>query len=332
MRENYAALHEKAFRKFISGTLYIIIASYLAGALLFYLSFPINYFFLIGAVLNVVPVIAIHTTPMVYIKRSIKIYMIVIAIPLYSITVLCLLKGVVTPIFWYIATSVFIYAAFPFGKTIRWSVGCLCLMLSAFIMALILRYTIYDNAPIDLPALSLYQILLTEITNSFFVLLMICYCLYYIHFFHQLQIDELLNSVNETGGNGKISLVSEGDDDKYKKIYARIIEYIEIRQPYLNPEFKITQMVNDLNINATYLTKAIRVNKNTNFSNLVNYYRIERVKELMQTNTSRYTLEYIYMSSGFKSQSAFNRAFKQQINITPSEYYKGILSTHDESH
>jgi len=33
-------------------------------------------------------------------------------------------------------------------------------------------------------------------------------------------------------------------------------------------------------------------------------------------------LKYIYLSSGFKNQSSFNKAFKEKEGITPSEYYK----------
>ncbi len=98
-------------------------------------------------------------------------------------------------------------------------------------------------------------------------------------------------------------MVSENrEEHKYEKIYKQIIEYIENKEPYLNPNFRITQMGYDLDINVAYLTKAIRQNKDINFNNLINHYRIERAKKLIQTNTSKYTLEYIYMSSGFKSQ------------------------------
>jgi len=327
MGKNDKLLYEKAFKRFTSGILYIVVASYILGGLLFHLPHPINYFFLAGGVLFAMPIILIHNTPMVYIKKSIKIYLVVIVVPLYCITVMSLLKGVATSLFWYIVIPVYLYTTFPSGKTIKWVVGCLCLMLSAFLLTFILQSVIYDNILIDFHPMPLHDMLLTEIVTGFFSLLIICYCLYYIHYFHQLQIDQLKNSPKAENGVEDLLVIPENDeDDKYERIYAQVIEYIEIREPYLNPEFKITQMVNDLNINATYLAKAIRKNKNTNFSNLINYYRIERVKELIQTNTSKYTLEYIYMSSGFKSQSSFNRAFKQQMNITPSEYYREITS------
>jgi AraC-like DNA-binding protein len=59
-----------------------------------------------------------------------------------------------------------------------------------------------------------------------------------------------------------------------------------------------------------------------NFVNFVNYYRIETAKTLIRSNSSKYTLEYIYLSSGFKSQSAFNTSFKLQEKVTPSIWAK----------
>jgi AraC-like DNA-binding protein len=62
-----------------------------------------------------------------------------------------------------------------------------------------------------------------------------------------------------------------------------------------------------------------------NYTFFVNTFRIKHVKKLIAQNThNRFTLEYIYLSSGFKNQSTFNKVFKQIEGVTPSEYYKNI--------
>jgi AraC-like DNA-binding protein len=82
-------------------------------------------------------------------------------------------------------------------------------------------------------------------------------------------------------------------------------------------------MAHDLDVNPAYLSKAINSIENMNFNCLVNFYRVEKVKELMQQKDSqKYTVEHIYLSSGFRNQSSFNKAFKKQEGITPSEYLK----------
>jgi AraC-like DNA-binding protein len=324
MGHNYTKLYEKAFKNFTSGILYIILAFYLTGALLFHLSSLFNYFLLAGMMLNVLPLITIHKVPMFYVKKLLKIYTVAALFPLYGLTVACLLRGVVTPVFWFLTIPVYLYTVFPSRKIIRWSAACLLLMLSSFVLTFILQYTVYENALIDIPPLPIYQMLFTEIVNSLLVLLLICYCLYYIHIFQRLQVDMLIDASEKVVNREKELTLPEDDEAKYVKIYEQIELYMTENQPWLSADFKMTQMVIDLNINASYLTKAIRQQREMNFSTLINHYRIERVKELMQKNEAKYTLEYIYMSSGFQSQASFNRAFKQQMNMTPSEYYREI--------
>ncbi len=328
MKKNNTNLYNKAFKKFTLGILYIVFIAYTLSILLYNLPYPLIYVLLIGCTLNITPIIIVHFIPINYIKKSIKAYLIAALIPMHFITIICLLKGVVTPLFWYIVIPIYLYTAFPFKNAFKWSVLCICLMLCTFIITFILQYAVYDNAPINYPDMSLFQMLFSEMINALLTLVAVGYCLYYIHYFHQIQIGQIENAVDSTNSKENLSTILDNEDDhKYKKIYQQITNYIETRQPYLNSNFKITQMGYDLDINAAYLAKAIRKNKNMNFNNLVNCYRVEKAKELIQGNTSKYTLEYIYMSSGFSSQSSFNRAFKQQMNITPSEYYKQITNT-----
>ena len=324
MRQNHAVLYEKAFKKFILGFLYIILTAYILGTVLYSSTNPLKYILLVGAVLNIAPIIIIHNTPTDYIKKSIKLFLIINLIPLYTSTVLSLLKGVASPLFWHIVIPIYIYTIFPTKDIFKWLIFCVFFMLLTIVITFSLHHMVYNDALIVLQPMTLLQALFTEIVNAFFALLAVCYCLYYIYSFQQIQFKQS-GSANE---KENIPMSSENKEEyKYEKIYEQIVEYIENKEPYLNPNFRITQMGYDLDINTAYLTKAIRQNKDTNFNNLINYYRVERAKELIQTNTTKYTLEYIYLTSGFKSQSSFNRAFKQQMDITPSEYYKQITDT-----
>lgn len=327
MTENYTVLYDKAFKRFTLGFLYIILTAYISGAFLYNSSYPLKYILLAGAILNIAPIIIIHYTPTNYIKKSIKIFLIIALIPIYALTVLSLLKGVVTPLFWHIVIPIYIYTIFPSKGIFKWLVFCICFMLLTVIITFTLHHIMYNDALIIIHDMTLFQMLFTEIINAFFALLAVCYCLYYIQSFQQIRTDQRESIVAPVHEKENVPMVSENrEEHKYEKIYEQIIEYIETKEPYLNPNFRITQMGYDLDINAAYLTKAIRQNKDINFNNLINHYRIERAKKLIQTNTSKYTLEYIYMSSGFKSQSSFNRAFKHQMDITPSEYYKQITN------
>ena len=76
-----------------------------------------------------------------------------------------------------------------------------------------------------------------------------------------------------------------------------------------------------MDVNSTYISKAIRYKGYPNFNSYLNIYRINHVKQLFnEIDFQKTTLMYIYTEAGFSNQSTFNRVFKQIEEITPSEY------------
>jgi AraC-like DNA-binding protein len=57
------------------------------------------------------------------------------------------------------------------------------------------------------------------------------------------------------------------------------------------------------------------------FTNLINEYRIEKAKELLETENN-FTVEGIGYESGFNSKSTFFTTFKKITGKTPTEYQK----------
>jgi YesN/AraC family two-component response regulator len=133
------------------------------------------------------------------------------------------------------------------------------------------------------------------------------------------KLDQCLELLKKTDQKIKINETSE---DKHNELYSSILKHFETNKPYINPDFDIAQLAIALNSNGSYISKAIKINRDMNFNAFVNNYRIEKIKEMIQENNSKFTLEYIYSSSGFKNQSTFNKVFKLIEGITPSEYYK----------
>lgn len=67
----------------------------------------------------------------------------------------------------------------------------------------------------------------------------------------------------------------------------------------------------------------LKENKNKNFSDFINSYRIEHFKNsLMNENYKNYDIYGIAKESGFQSRASFYRAFKKNEGITPGEYKK----------
>ncbi len=113
------------------------------------------------------------------------------------------------------------------------------------------------------------------------------------------------------------------DVEKYYQLYHNILNYFDSKKAYCDPDFSINQLADAMDTNITYISKAINVNENMNFNQFINTYRINMVKNMIDNSyQNKYTIRYIYISSGFKHQSTFNKVFKLIEGITPSEYIR----------
>ncbi|NQY31106.1 MAG: AraC family transcriptional regulator [Flavobacteriaceae bacterium] len=111
------------------------------------------------------------------------------------------------------------------------------------------------------------------------------------------------------------------DSDKKVKLKNEIIELMKSEKPFLKSELTIYQLARMLSTNTNYLSIVINNEFGYSFVSFINSYRINEAKQLlMNTDFGKYTIEAISEKSGFNSKSAFNRAFKKQTNITPSEF------------
>lgn len=102
-------------------------------------------------------------------------------------------------------------------------------------------------------------------------------------------------------------------------LYEKIVEYMEDKQPYTNPDFSIQMLSQKLSSNPTYVSRALNQKGGQSFTQLVQQYRIEMVeKEMLQSTDMK--IEQIYKKAGFSQQTTFNRKFKEITGKTPSQY------------
>ena len=120
--------------------------------------------------------------------------------------------------------------------------------------------------------------------------------------------------------SNKENVLNEYPNDLYEKL----IFHLEHTKAYLNEDYSLKSLAKDLKSNVTYVSKAINSIDDQNFYHLINHYRIEELKKEINNNlksgNKNYTLEYYFTKYGFKSQSTFNKAFKKNTGITPTEY------------
>jgi AraC-like DNA-binding protein len=252
------------------------------------------------------------------------------AIPIYILfwSFLFFIRFIASANMWILVSPITIYVLFQNKTMTHWCIYLFALgLLSLYAKDI---FSLENTLQADIGREGLASIAkrayISKFLNYACVFIYLCFSLYYAHKIHRMEI-HLLEEKLELYRNQyrkteqKIKLF-ENDDEKYNDLYNNILTHFETKKPYINPDFDIAQLAIALNSNSTYISKAIKMNRDLNFNAFVNAYRLEKIKEMIQENNSKFTLEYIYASSGFKNQSTFNKVFKSAEGITPSEYYK----------
>jgi YesN/AraC family two-component response regulator len=250
--------------------------------------------------------------------------------------------GDITPSLWLVAAPVLISVLQQGKKLIYWDIVIFTFLFTICALPTIL--TICGNDALSALVNSLYNMVdypqgsqlwyylrSSKIMAIFTIFVLVCYAVHYRDKLHKIRLEELYEQLTRNNDNELIkrikTIADEDDDDeskRYDKLYNRIVEYMEMNRPFTKKDFSAAQLSIALNINASYLSLAINAKRNMNFNTFVNTYRIENVKKMIRFNSKKYTLEHIYLSSGFKNQSTFNKAFKQYEGITPTEYIKKL--------
>ena len=107
------------------------------------------------------------------------------------------------------------------------------------------------------------------------------------------------------------------------ELYDKILNIILIEKRYRDKEFSAKELAKELNTNTRYISAVINSRFNTNFSCLINEYRI---KEAMHRMTDkRYadmTIEEIGKMVGFANRQSFYASFYRMMKETPNDYRK----------
>lgn len=105
----------------------------------------------------------------------------------------------------------------------------------------------------------------------------------------------------------------------------KLVKYMQLEKPYLNPELTLTHLALAIDISAHHLSQIINEQFKLNFFEYINQFRVEEVKlRINNPKFNNYSLLGIALDSGFNSKSSFNRIFKKFTNQTPSQFKLGI--------
>lgn len=120
--------------------------------------------------------------------------------------------------------------------------------------------------------------------------------------------------------------VASSEETRINEIYHSIIHLLNSKKIYRDNNLTVTSLALELNTNERYISKAINRHSQSNFTSLINKYRINEACSLLLNNDSRYKVSEIARRVGYGDPSTFYRHFKEITGLTPAQY----TEMHDE--
>ena len=117
--------------------------------------------------------------------------------------------------------------------------------------------------------------------------------------------------------------IGQGDqkDIMNSVIFKRILKLFEDKMPFLDDEFTLTKLAEQLFTNRIYVSRAISECSGMNFCQFVNTYRIRYSIECARLNP-RLKISEMATMCGFKTQSSYNQAFRKYTGENPSDWVR----------
>ncbi len=105
------------------------------------------------------------------------------------------------------------------------------------------------------------------------------------------------------------------------ELYEKILNIIIIEKRYRNKDFSAKELAKELGTNTRYISAVINSRFNTNFSCLINEYRIKEAQhKLTDKRFQEMTIEEIGSLVGFANRQSFYASFYRVMGETPNNY------------
>ena len=110
------------------------------------------------------------------------------------------------------------------------------------------------------------------------------------------------------------------------ELYDKILNIIVIEKKYRDKDFSAKELATLLSTNTRYISAVINSRFNTNFSCLINEYRVkEAMHKMSDKRFGDITIEEIGLSVGFSNRQSFYASFYRIMGETPNNYRKRHL-------
>ncbi len=139
----------------------------------------------------------------------------------------------------------------------------------------------------------------------------------------QITQQDLIETQEEV--NDFIHQLEEARQEKQAKdmqqLYDRIEQVLREKELYLNPDFNIVMLAEELGTNRSFVSGCINNVTGKSFRSWLAEYRLNIFLEKQRKNPDA-PIDKLLTQCGYKDQSTFRRQFKATFGMTPSEYRK----------
>jgi AraC-like DNA-binding protein len=105
------------------------------------------------------------------------------------------------------------------------------------------------------------------------------------------------------------------------EIHQQLQKSMSDEKLFTNAELTLADLASHLNVQSNNLSQVINSKEEKNFFDYVNSLRVEEFKhKLNNPSNYKYTLFSLALECGFNSKTSFNRNFKKNTGVSPSEY------------
>lgn len=89
---------------------------------------------------------------------------------------------------------------------------------------------------------------------------------------------------------------------------------MKVEKVWLNPDYNVLQMSKDIGTNTLYVSQSINKFAKMNVRSYLNEFRINAfLNNIEEIKSGKISIKEAFCSSGFNSQSTFNRVFKTNL-------------------
>lgn len=151
----------------------------------------------------------------------------------------------------------------------------------------------------------------------------------YLGFKQEFTLESFIMDVNNDESNINQPNDNETNNDYNDNVKLKLLnelnKLLEDEEIYKKTDLRIIDISKRLNTNRTYISKIVNEELKINFCDLINKYRVEHAKKLLNDkNNQSVGLTQIGELSGFKSNSSFYRIFKEKEGISPGDFRRNI--------